>query len=114
MWNGYYYKIEDSWVPPLYWAPRWLDANSYPTLTDYIEPPSNRVSLNTATFYAPSGSVIPYEWKLDEAVPSKDGSLMQKFFELFINEKQFAFNPLHSAVLAKCFMTQVILSLHGL
>jgi len=100
MWNGYYYKIEDSWVPPLYWAPRWLDANSYPTLTDYIEPPSNRVSLNTATFYAPSGSVIPYEWKLDEAVPSKDGSLMQKFFELFINEKQFAFNPLHSAVLS--------------
>ena len=89
MWTGYYHKVKDSWVPALYSAPRWLEANGYGDLTDEVEAPDIRTPAS-GLFYVPSGAVIPAQWILTDATPGT-GSLLQRFFEATTNEKTYLY-----------------------
>jgi hypothetical protein len=101
MWNGYYFNIQDSWTSPLIWAPRWLGANGYGTLTDFIEPPDVRTSTLSGIFTAPSTTTIPPSWLFSAVNASTSGNLLQKFFEVFVNEKEYLFAPLVSLQLTR-------------
>lgn len=101
MWNGYHYNIQDSWTPSLFWAPRWFSANGYGTLTDFIEPPDSRSALVSGSFVIPVSSVVPSSWVLTSASPSLSGSLLQRFFEVFVNEKEFLSSVLVATMLTR-------------
>jgi hypothetical protein len=98
MWKGYYYKIEDNWTPLLNWLPRWFSANSYPDIYDSVSYPNTRSALVSAVFYSPASSSLPSEWILPSATYSTSGSLYQKLFEIFVNEKEYLFPALNSAM----------------
>lgn len=102
MWNGYYANIQDSWTTPLLWAPRWFDANGYGTLTDYITPPDYRssvVSAYVASSFLQLSSV---------AIPATSGvNILQRFFEVFVNEKEYLFPALTSTSFSRQFFFDI-------
>lgn len=100
MWNGYFYKIQDSWVPSLFWAPRWFSANGYGTLTDFIETPDLRNESSAGTFDVPTSSVVPSGW-VNTTSTALTGSLIQRFFETFVNEREFINSILTATMLTR-------------
>lgn len=102
MWSGYSHLILDSWVPPLFYTPRWFNSNGYETLTDYIVPADVRTNVISGLFIPPSGGIIPAQWLLTSSLPSS-GNLMQRFFETFVNEKEY----MHPLLIATALSNQV-------
>lgn len=93
-WSGYYYKLQDSWTEPLLWCPRWFNANGYATLTDYVSSLDTRVQT-TLSLTSATSSIIPQSWLLTTSTPTS-GNLLQRFFEVFVNEKEFSLPALNS------------------
>lgn len=100
MWNGYYYKVYDSWTSPLYWCPRWMTFNGYPYLTDHVDLPENRVSFSNTAYSGPSSGMLNSISLLTSSMAAT-GSLFQKLFETFVNEKEYLLPALLTATLSR-------------
>lgn len=103
MWNGFYYKVLDNWTPPLYYLPRWFEANAYPTLTDEIDEPDTwNFTLNTS-FDVATNSTIPSSWILTDTSYIPASLTLQSFFKVYVHEKQYMFGNLISSQLSRSF-----------
>ncbi len=101
MQQAYFYKIFDAWTPPLYYLPRWYEANAYPTLFDAVSVPATSGFTTSLTYYSPTGLSLPTNWIPVTSTPSTTGSILQKVFEVFTWNKSQLDLPLISLRLAR-------------
>ncbi len=85
-----------------------MAANGYPTLTDDVEEPDTVPALiNTNPIIPVINGVVPSGWMLTASTYTTTGSLLQKLFEVFTNEREFLYHPLMSTYLSRQFYFDV-------
>ena len=99
MYTPYYYKILDSWTPGLYYLPRWLSANAYPTLSDPVTAPLTLSSPASSVLTLASGTA-PAGWVITDSGPTIAGAnTIQRLVESIASEAALVQTIIESSLL---------------
>ena len=101
-WSLQYHQILDAWTPTLEALPRWISANAYPSINEYIPFPNLYSLPSTGTLTLASSGVIPTSWVLSEPNTDKTATNnLQRVISSLVSEFQYMLPSLQATYVSR-------------